>query len=127
MKNKQPLLLFFADENEKLSISEVLEVLIGVGNFTSTNNVDAQSLQFVTRNKFKKVCVRGFVTFYFVLGSSIQCVLSVGIRSYFAQRDVCRKMGQIYLSIAEEYFPVEVTHNLRISLMNNTSSKKFFC
>ena len=52
MKNKQPLLLFFADENEKLSINEVLDVLIGVGNFTSTNNVDAQSLQFVTMNKF---------------------------------------------------------------------------
>ena len=44
MKNVQFLLLFFADENEKLSINEVLEVLIGVGTFTSTSSFDTQSL-----------------------------------------------------------------------------------
>ena len=54
MKNLQPLLLFFADENEKLSINEVLEVLISVGTFTSTISFDTQSLQFVTINKLKK-------------------------------------------------------------------------
>ena len=49
----QPVLLFFADENEKLSINEVLEVLIGVGTFTSTNSFDTQSLQFITMDKLK--------------------------------------------------------------------------
>ena len=37
MKNVQPLLLFFPDENEKLSINKGLEVLIGVRAFTSTS------------------------------------------------------------------------------------------
>ena len=45
---------FFTDENEKLSINEVLEVLIGVGTFTSTSSFDTQSLQFATMNKSKK-------------------------------------------------------------------------
>ena len=44
MKNVQSLLLFFADENEKLSINEVLEVLSGVGTFTSTSSFDTQNL-----------------------------------------------------------------------------------
>ena len=35
------------------------------------------------------------------------------------------KMGQKYLSIMEEYFSVEVTHNLRIVLMNNTPANSF--
>ena len=125
MTNMQPPLLFF-DENEKLSINEVLEVLISVETFTSTISFDTQSLQFVTMNKLKKVCARMVVTFYFLLGSSIQCLLSVGIRSYFTKRDVCRKMRQMYLSIVEEYFSVEDTHNLRIGLIN-TSPKKLFC
>ena len=42
------------DDNEKLSISEVLEVLIGVGTFTSKSSFDTQSLQFVTMNELKK-------------------------------------------------------------------------
>ena len=42
------------DENEKLSISEVLEVLIGVETFTSTSSFDTQSLQLVTMNKLEK-------------------------------------------------------------------------
>ena len=45
---------FFTDENEKLSINEVVEVLIGAGTFTSTSSFDTQSLQFVTMNKLKK-------------------------------------------------------------------------
>ena len=53
-QNVQPLILFFADENEKNLINEVLEVLISVGTFTSTISFDTQSLQFVTINKLKK-------------------------------------------------------------------------
>ena len=34
-------------------------------------------------------------------------------------------MGQMYLSIMEEYFSVDVSHNLRIALMNNTPPKSF--
>ena len=64
------------DDNQKLSINEVLEVLIGVG----------------------KVYPRRFVTFYFLLGSSIQCLLSVGIRSYFIQRNICMKTGKCIYS-----------------------------
>ena len=103
-----------------------LKVLIGVRIFTSTSSFDTQSLQFVTMGKLKK-SVRRFVTFYFLFGSSIQCLLSVGIRSFFTQRDVCRKIGQMYQSIVEKYFSFEVTSNLRIALMNNTLPKRFFC
>ena len=53
-QNVQPFILFFADENEKNLINEVLEVLISVGTFTSTISFDTQSLQFVTINKLKK-------------------------------------------------------------------------
>ena len=42
------------DDNEKLSINEVLEVLIGVGTFTSTSSFNIKSLQFVTMNELKK-------------------------------------------------------------------------
>ena len=42
------------DDNEKPSINEVLEVLIGVRTFTSTSSFDTQSLQFVTKNELKK-------------------------------------------------------------------------
>ena len=55
----------------------------------------------------------------------MQRLISIGIRSYCTQRDVCRKMGQMYLSLVEEYFPIEGTHNLRIALMNSTPSKVF--
>ena len=44
----------FLDYNEKLSINEVLEVLIGVGTSTSTNSFDTQSLQFAAMNELKK-------------------------------------------------------------------------
>ena len=36
------------DYNEKLSINEVVEVLIGVRTFTSTRSFDSQSPKFVT-------------------------------------------------------------------------------
>ena len=84
----------------------------GVGTFTSTN-------------KQQRVSAKRFVTFCFLFGSSIQFLLSVGIRSYFTQGDVCRKMGRMYLSIVEEYFSVEVTHNLRIALMNKAPPRSF--
>ena len=51
MKNMQPLLLFFADENEKLVINEVL---ISIGTFASTISFITQILQFVAMNKLKK-------------------------------------------------------------------------
>ena len=54
MKNVQPLLLFFADENEKLLINEVKEVLISAQTFTSTSSSNTQSLQSATMNKLKK-------------------------------------------------------------------------
>ena len=73
----------------------------------------------------KRVYAKRFVTFYFLFGSSIQFLLSVGIRSYFTQGDVCRKMGRMYLSIVEEYFSVEVTHNLRSALMNSAPLRSF--
>ena len=43
----------------------------------------------------------------------------------FTQGDVCRKMRSMFLSIVEKYFSVEVTHNFRIALMNNTQPKRF--
>ena len=103
------LLLFVADENEKLSINKVLEVLTGVGTFANA--------------------IRRFVTFDFLLGSSIQCLLSVGIRSCLTQRDVCRKIGQMHLSIVEEYFTVEVSHNSQFMYRFNVQTlhpKSFF-
>ena len=48
------------DKIKKLSINEVLEVLIGVGTFTSTISFDTQDLQFVTMNKLKKSMSGGF-------------------------------------------------------------------
>ena len=42
------------DDNEKRLVSEVLEILIGVTNFTSTSSFHTQSLQFATMNEIKK-------------------------------------------------------------------------
>ena len=54
----------------------------------------------------------------------MQCLLSVGIRSYFTQCDVCKKMLQC--TSVEEYFSVEVTHYSCINLLiNNTPLKSF--
>ena len=39
------------DDNEKLSINELLEVVIGVGTLTSTSSFFTQSVQFVTMNQ----------------------------------------------------------------------------
>ena len=43
----------------KLSINEVLEVLISVGTFTSTISFDSQSLQFVTMKGLKNSMPEG--------------------------------------------------------------------
>ena len=53
------------DYNEKLSINKVLELLIGVGTFTSTSSSDTQSFQFVTMNELKKSVQGGFNFFLF--------------------------------------------------------------
>ena len=55
------------DDNEKLSINKVLEVLIGVETLTSTSSFDTQHLQFATVNELKKVYARRFATFPFYL------------------------------------------------------------
>ena len=100
------------DDNEKLLINEVLEVLIGVGIFTGTRSFNTKSFQFVTMNEFKSLCQE---VYNFLLGSSIQCLFSVEIRNYFIHCNVCRKMGQMCLSIVEECFSVKVTHNLCVT------------
>ena len=53
------------DYNEKLSINKVLELLSGVGTFTSTSSSDTQSLQFATMNELKKSVTGGFNFFLF--------------------------------------------------------------
>ena len=53
------------DYNEKLSINKVLELLTGVGTFTSTRSSDTQSLQFATMNELKKSVPGGFNFFLF--------------------------------------------------------------
>ena len=85
------------DDNEKLSINELLEVLIGVGTFSSTSSFDTQCLLFVTINELKVYAMR-FAIFSFSLGSFIQCLLFIGIWSYLMQRDVCRKSRSIFPS-----------------------------
>ena len=50
----ESILTFALDDNEKNLISEVLDILIGAGTFTSTSSFGTQSLQFVTMNELKK-------------------------------------------------------------------------
>ena len=50
------------DDNEKCSISEVLEVQIAVETFPSASSFNTQRFQFVTMNELK-VYARRFVTF----------------------------------------------------------------
>ena len=58
-KLSQCLSTIVLDDNEKLWINEVLEILIGVGTFTSTSSFNTQSLPFVTINELKKSIPRG--------------------------------------------------------------------
>ena len=53
------------DDNEKLSIIKVLEVLIGVVTRTGTSSFDTQHLQFVTVNELKKSMPGGLQLFIF--------------------------------------------------------------
>ena len=50
---------FYVSTNVKLKINEVLEVLTGVGTFTSTVSFDTLSLQTVRMNEFKKFMLGG--------------------------------------------------------------------
>ena len=69
---------------------------MGVRTFTSTGIFDTKSLQFVRINELKKDYARRFVIFYFWLGSSIQCLLSVRIWSYFKVIFVGRRGKYIF-------------------------------
>ena len=48
------ILTIVFDDNEKLSISEILGFVIGLGIFTSTSSFDTQSLQLVTMTELKR-------------------------------------------------------------------------
>ena len=50
---------FYVSTNVKLKINEVLEVLTGVGTFTSTSSFDTLSLQTVRMNEVKKFMLGG--------------------------------------------------------------------
>ena len=112
------------NDNEKL-LTEVLKVLIGVGTFTSTSSFDTQSLQFVTKIEFKKSLCQDICNFlhftlqFYTVSTFCWNSKLLHTRQWF------KKMGQLYLSIVEKYFSVEVTHNLHIFLMNNTPSKSY--
>ena len=60
------------NDNETLSINEVLEVLIGVGTFNSTSSFDTQCL-FVSMNELKKSMAGGlqFFLFHLVVSYSV--------------------------------------------------------
>ena len=49
----------------------MLEVLIGVGTFSSTSSFNTQCLLLVTMNELKKVFARRFAIFSFSLGSFV--------------------------------------------------------
>ena len=74
------------DDNEKLSIDEVLEVLIGVETFSSTSNFNTQSLQFVTRNELKNSLPGGsqFFLFHLVVSYSVCFLLEFEATSHNA-------------------------------------------
>ena len=74
------------DDNEKLSINEVLEVLIGVGTFSSTTSFDTQCLLFVTMNELKKFMPGGlqFFLFHLVVSYSVCFLLEFEATSHNA-------------------------------------------
>ena len=74
------------DNNDKLSISEVLEVLTGVGTFSSTSSFDTQCPLFVTMNKLKKSMPGGlqFFLFHLVVSYSVCFLLEFEATSYNA-------------------------------------------
>ena len=74
------------DDNEKLSINEVLEALIGVGTFSSTSSFDTQCLLFVTMNELKKSMPGGlhFFLFHLVVSYSVCFLLEFEATSHNA-------------------------------------------
>ena len=74
------------DDNEKLSINEVLEALIGVGTFSSTSSFDTQCLLFVTMNELKKSMSGGlpFFLFHLVVSYSVCFLLQFEAASHNA-------------------------------------------
>ena len=72
------------DDNEKLLINEVLEVLIGVGTFSSTSSFDTQCLLFVAMNELKKSMPEGlqFFLFYLVVSYSVCFLLEFEATSH---------------------------------------------
>ena len=67
---------FYVSTNVKWKINEVLEVLIGVGTFTSTSSFDTLSLQFVRMNELKKFMLGGLQLFsFYLVVSYIVCFL----------------------------------------------------
>ena len=74
------------DDNEKLLINEVLEVLIGVGTFSSTSSFDIQYLLFVTMNELKKSMPGGlrFFLFHLVVSYSVCFLLEFEATSHNA-------------------------------------------
>ena len=74
------------DDNEKLSINEVLEVLIGVGTFSSTDSFDMQCLLFDTMNELKKSFPEGlhFLLFHLVVSYSVWFLLEFEATSHNA-------------------------------------------
>ena len=74
------------DDNEKLSITEVLEVLIGVRTFSSTSSFDMQCLLFVTTNELKKSMPGGlhFFLFHLVVSYSVCFLLEFEATSHNA-------------------------------------------
>ena len=111
------------DYNEKLLIIEVLEVLLVLG-LLLVQIVLIHKASNLYNEQVKKVNARRFVTFCFLLGSSIQCPLFVGFEAT-SHKAICRKIGQMHLSIVEEYFSVELRHNFHIALISNTPLKRF--
>ena len=65
------------NDNETISINEVLEVLICVRTVTNTSSFDTQSLQFVTMNELKKSMSGGqqVFIFYMVIQYSVYFLL----------------------------------------------------
>ena len=101
------------DDNEKLLINEVPEVLIGV---SSTSSFNMQCLLFVTMNESKSLwqefCNFFFFTWWFHRVSTL-CWIS--------------KLPHTTRCLQEEkqYFSFEMKHNLHAALMNNTPSNSF--
>ena len=72
------------NDNETLSINEVLEVLIGVGTFNSTSSFNTQCLLFVTMNKLNKSMPGGlqFFLFHLVVSYSVCFLLEFEATSH---------------------------------------------